>query len=465
MRIQPRFPSLLEVFYNRRRAAAVVEQRAEQQLRRIVRWAYERVPLYREHWRRHGFHPSDFRGRRDLPAIPPVDKDLIVDAGPAALAQMPAPRRIERMSTSGTSGRQIHALRTGLEMRVMRRALLRQLVAAGARPWLPVMTLASMWLNTRRGTFIQKFCKTRFLPPESTLDEQVAAVQEFQPLGLIGQTGGIYLLARELLRRGLRHPLRFLMPTGATLMPEMRQTMRDAFQLDARDMYGAIELGVIATQCAHGGYHIDADRVAFEIVDSDGRPVPRGRQGQVICTSLYGYYMPFIRYRLLDIAAVSTRRCPCGCRLPLMDPVQGRVNDFLPTPRGDLVTPHFFFHLFDAVGDNPVKDWRLTQESLHELVYEYVPDAAFTDHKLEHGLGLVRKRFGESCTVRAVRRESIPLSAAGKRNCILSKLRPNPNQYDRPWVGAVVRSAELSKIPAQRAAESEAPAALVGGSA
>lgn len=438
--VRPKFPTLLEVFWNFYRDPAIIAARAERQLRRIVQYAYENVPFYREHWRAHGFHPRDFRGRVDLPAIPPIDKNMIVDAGAAAFAPRPRGGAIEVMSTSGTSGRSIHVQRHSLEMRVTRRALLRQLVFAGARPWHPFVTLASAWLSTRRGWFVQKFCRTNFLPASSTLDEQVEAMLRIRPLGLIGQTGGIYLLARELLRRGEKLELQFVVPTGATLMPQMRQTMTEAYGVAPRDMYGAIELGVVAMQCGNGNFHVDHDRVALEIVDEAAKPVPDGTPGQVICTALYSYYMPFIRYRLLDVAAVSTRRCACGCRLPLMEPVQGRVNDFLPTPRGDLVSPHFFFHLFDACGRNPVKDWRLTQESLETLVYEYVPEAHFESADLEQGLDLVRRRFGPTCRIRVRAVEHLPLSPAGKRNCILSKLRPVAARYDQPWVGAVVGS-------------------------
>lgn len=443
-RVRPRFPSLIEVFWNYYRDPAVVAAQAERQLRRIVRHAYENVPFYREHWRAGGFHPRDFRGRVDLPAIPPVDKDMIVEAGARAFAPRPRSGAIAQMSTSGTSGRSIHVQRHGPEMRVTRRALLRQLVFAGARPWHPFITLASAWLSTRRGFFVQKFCRTHFLSAATTLDEQVAAVLRVRPLGLIGQTGGIYLLARELLRRGERTPLRFVVPTGATLMPEMRQTMIEAFGVAPRDMYGAIELGVVSMQCGAGNYHVDHDRVALEIVDETAAPVPAGARGQVICTALYSYYMPFIRYRLLDIAAVSTRTCDCGCRLPVMEAVQGRVNDFLPTPRGDLVSPHFFFHLFDACGRNPVKDWRLTQETLETLVYEYVPEPHFESAALEQGLNRVRERFGPECRIRVRAVEHLPLSPAGKRNCILSKLRPSAARYDEPWMSAVVASASAS---------------------
>ena len=64
--------------------------------------------------------------------------------------------------------------------------------------------------------FVSKFVKTRFLEPLMPVDEQIAAMRDFAPEALVGQTGGIYLLARELLRRGETYPLRWVVPTGAS---------------------------------------------------------------------------------------------------------------------------------------------------------------------------------------------------------------------------------------------------------
>lgn len=211
------------------------------------------------------------------------------------------------------------------------------------------------------------------------------------------------------------------MPTGATLMPPMRAAMRSAFACEPRDMYGAIELGSIAWQCRAGGYHLDADRLVTEIVDADGRPLPPGRPGQVVVTNLLAWSMPFIRYRLLDIAALLPGPCTCGCRLPRLGPVQGRINDFLPTPAGDLVSPHFFFHLFDDVS-NPVRDWRIIQENPDRLCFEYIPEPHFEPAALARGLERVRRRFGPGCTLVCRAVTEIPLTAVGKRQCIISRV-------------------------------------------
>jgi len=175
------------------------------------------------------------------------------------------------------------------------------------------------------------------------------------------------------------------------------------------------------------------DRLFVEIVDSDGKPVPDGQTGQVVCTTLHGYSMPLIRYRLRDVASLSTETCGCGVKFPLMNPVRGRINDFLPTPSGDLISPHYLYHVFDHVGGSPVKEWRIIQHSLDRLTYEYVPEDDFDPAALEGGMNVIRERFGGGVTVTAVEVKSVPMTPNGKRTCIVSELNPESIGGMRPW--------------------------------
>ena len=216
-------------------------------------------------------------------------------------------------------------------------------------------------------------------------------------------------------------------------MPEMRRTMREAFCTGQRDLYGDIELGTVSWQGPAGAYHIDTDRIMLEILDEQGNPLPTGQSGQVVCTSLYGSSMPLIRYKLLDVASLSTAPPEGKIRFPIMGPIKGRINDFLPTPAGDLVSPHFLYHIFDGVGGSPVKEWRIIQHSLGELTYEYVPETRFRQAALEGGMDTIRRRFGPDVKVTAVEVASVPMTPNGKRTCIVSKLNRDQMPGMRPW--------------------------------
>lgn len=428
------YPGLLSLMLvNQRKDPARLRRENEAQLRVLLRHAFDRVPLYRSMWDSVGVGPDAIRSIVDLPRLPMVDKERIVEAGDAALDRTVDRNELDTMSTSGTSGRAIKMRRVVREMRVVRRSYLRSLFLNGARSWHRSVTMASTWLASKQGLFIRKFAKTCHIQPQDSLDQQIQTLHDFKARNLMGQTGGLYLLARELLRRGETFPIKLLAPTGATLMPQMREAMRAAFCTEPRDLYGAVELGAISWQCRRGNYHLDADRMIVEIVDSEGRPVPSGETGQVVCTTLHGYSMPLIRYRLRDVASLSNETCGCGVKFPLMNRVQGRINDFLPTASGELVSPHYLYHIFDRVGGSPVKEWRIIQHAPDRLTYEYVPEDNFNASALEGGMQVIRDRFGPGTIVNAVKVDSVPMTPNGKRTCIVSELNPETHGGMRPW--------------------------------
>jgi len=49
--------------------------------------------------------------------------------------------------------------------------------------------------------------------------------------------------------------------------------------------------------------------------------------------------MPFIRYDLGEIATPMNGQCACGRRLPLMEMIQGRADDFITLPSRTVVPP------------------------------------------------------------------------------------------------------------------------------
>ncbi len=429
----PRLGLIEELFVNPHRAPSVVATHAQRRLVALVRRAAAQSPFYRELYASAGVDAGAFAGRSDLPHLPMVDKEMLVDAGERVLTGGERSADLVRMRTSGTSGRAIEVTRSRYEMRVTRRGVLRHLMYQGFRPWYRVLTLGSGWLRDRKGVIIGKVVKTRFLEPLMPVDEQVKVLHDFAPQCLVGQTGGLYLLARELRRRGLTYPLRAVAPTGATLTREMRATLRAAFVTEPRDMYGAIEVGPIAWQCKRGAYHVDADRIIVEIVDEHGRPAPAGAWGQVVVTGLFTGSMPLIRYRLRDVSALSTAACGCRLNFPVMEQTRGRINDFLPTPRGDLVSPHFFFHIFDGLPQNPVREWTVIQEDVGRLVFEYVPEQDCTAEAIRHGVDRISERFGDEARVEARQVARIPLTPAGKQRCIVSKLRPDDASWFQAW--------------------------------
>ena len=66
----------------------------------------------------------------------------------------------------------------------------------------------------------------------------------------------------------------------------------------------------------------------IEIVDTAGRPVGPGVEGELICTGLQNMLQPLIRYRIGDTARWAVDQyCACGRHSPILEGIDGRVED------------------------------------------------------------------------------------------------------------------------------------------
>jgi phenylacetate-CoA ligase len=104
-------------------------------------------------------------------------------------------------------------------------------------------------------------------------------------------------------------------------------------------IYGAQEFHRLAWECPDGGhYHVCDDNVILEVL-RQGKPAAVGERGEVVVTGLHSYGMPFIRYRLGDIATRGPDTCSCGLPFSTLQDIQGRMHDYFILPDGRAMHP------------------------------------------------------------------------------------------------------------------------------
>ena len=103
--------------------------------------------------------------------------------------------------------------------------------------------------------------------------------------------------------------------------------------MSASDIYGLSEVigpGVSYECWNKDGLHINEDHFLVEVVDpATGEPVPEGKEGELVFTSLTKEAVPVIRYRTGDLASVSYRPCACGRVFARHSKVYARTDDML----------------------------------------------------------------------------------------------------------------------------------------
>ena len=122
---------------------------------------------------------------------------------------------------------------------------------------------------------------------------------------------------------------------GEALSPNIRQTLRDIWNVPIIDNYSATEIGIIAQQCPDNeSLHVQVENVRVEVLDEKGNPCKPGTVGRVIITTLPNFASPLIRYEIGDYAEVGDS-CSCGRTLPVLARIMGRHRNLCVLKNGE----------------------------------------------------------------------------------------------------------------------------------
>lgn len=311
-----------------------------ERLRRMLGWVTERVPFYRERFGDAGVTPDAIRSLEDLPRLPFTVKADLRDHYPFGLFAVPQDQVARIHASSGTRGKPTVVGYTRKDLWIWSEVMARGLAAAGARPGEILHVAYGYGLFTGGLGFhygAERLGLTVVPVSSGNTLRQIMLLQDFRPQGL-ACTPSFALHIGEAMREagikaeaiGLRYGL-----FGAEPWSEgMRYEIEAVLGLVAVDYYGLSEVigPGVAAECAEvrAGLHVNEDHFLPEIVDpASGEPLPPGREGELVFTTLTKEAFPVIRYRTGDISALDPEPCRCGRTLARMARVKGRADDML----------------------------------------------------------------------------------------------------------------------------------------
>jgi phenylacetate-CoA ligase len=147
------------------------------------------------------------------------------------------------------------------------------------------------------------------------------------------------------------------------------------------------------------------------VVETESGSATQG--SPVLITDLHNYGMPFIRYRIGDVAIMQDGSCACGRGLPRIRSIEGRVLDALRTKDGRIVPGEFFPHLMKDIPE--VREFQVRQESLDRICLSVVLSAELSERSRSLLQFEVGRIFGDSASVIIQPVDAIPRLASGKR--------------------------------------------------
>jgi phenylacetate-CoA ligase len=363
----------------------------EKKLRWITRYAYRRVPYYHRLLRTQGLRPEDIRTSSDLTRIPILNKETAKRHLSTLLARELDNRLIDWLSTSGTTASPVSVARNQEVWRIMHSLVERGKLAFWEMPWHRTMHVTHPgsqfhggWVSRSLG-LLQKIHAAFFRAvPLDRIDRAVQVVRkmaDFRPKVLATHAFNLRLLSFHLdaLPNDAR-PKVIHSGAGEVADNRTRRMIEDEFGCGMYNTYGSSELGRHGFECREQmGYHIHADHLLLECL-ADGEQVS-DQPGEIVITDLSNVVMPIIRYRLGDLGILSSDTCPCGRGLPLLNSVEGRIDDLLVLPDGRILTPLYITSWLNEIRGMAI--YRLTQHKHDEVTVEYVPSRLHTQTTVE----------------------------------------------------------------------------------
>jgi len=368
-----RILELHRLLRNRYLPPAELRALRERKLRAVIQHAYEKVPYYHTLFCAVGLTPQDVRTLEDLQQVPITSKEALRAAGvEGALARGVDPASCEVSLSSGSTGKPFACYRDAREARTRKLVGFRALHTAGVRPW---DRLATFPPRSQPLTLMNRLGLYRSHPVSHllALEEQTRRLKRIQPTVLRVAPSRLRAILHAVDYRlsEIARP-RLLITSSEVLDDGLKRTVLADLDVEFFNFYVSTEFAELASDCpAHEGLHVNADQLIVECLDDNDQPAPPRKPGAVVVTSLYGFIMPLIRFRLGDICTPIEGLCSCGSSFPLISAPQGRQDDVLRLPSGRILpTVNLGRPIMTTV--EPVDQYRLIQERLDHFVLQLV---------------------------------------------------------------------------------------------
>ncbi|UGS21125.1 phenylacetate--CoA ligase family protein [Flavobacterium cyclinae] len=192
---------------------------------------------------------------------------------------------------------------------------------------------------------------------------------------------GKYLQARNIILTDVCPTLKVCMVTSEMLFEEDKILLEKHLGIPVVNEYGASELDLIAFQSRSDGtnyeWQVNSETLFVEILDENNQPVPYGKEGKVVITSLYNKAHPFIRYEIGDVGILDEKST---LKKPILKKLIGRTSDIAILPSGKKSPGLTFYYVTKSIieDDGNVKEFIVRQTKLDSFEIDYVSSEELT---------------------------------------------------------------------------------------
>lgn len=405
-------------------------------LKVMVRRAYENVPLFRQRLEEKNITPDNIKSLEDINLLPFSVKTDLRDTYPFGLFASPMEEIVRLHASSGTTGKPIVVAYTKEDIAIWADVMARCLISCGVEKGDIVQNAYGYGLFTGGLGFhygAEALGATVIPISGGNTDRQIMIMKDFNVtvicctpsyfVHIIERAGEIGVNLKSLkLRVGI---------FGAEPWSEgMREYIQREADIEAYDIYGLSEIigPGVGVECKYReGLHILEDHFYPEIIDPETlQPVPEGKEGELVLTTLSKKAMPMIRYRTRDITAFYTEKCKCGRTTRRIRKISRRSDDMFIIRGVNVYPSQIESALLSVEGSTPHYQIRLTREHgldqmevLIEVTKEMFSDRISELEKLQEKFAqAIERTINLRVNIRLVEPHTIPRSEGKAKRVI-----------------------------------------------
>jgi len=405
-------------------------------LRAMLTHAFKTVPHYREMMLDLGLTPADFRTAADLEKLP-LTKHQDLAERPERFVSTAVPRNsCLELTTTGSSGTfkrvlvdpsaLFQARAAGLRQRQVWARFLGRITACrevaiaregGTRPVIQTFYRDHAWVPR------QLDLRRAIVSPGDSFARNVEVINSFKPDLIVGFGAYVGAIFRWAWLNDIAiHSPKLISYGGDHLRPPDRRLINTEYGIPILSTYQTCEALHMAFQCEQRqGFHISIDQVAVRVVNSQGCDLPPGVPGNIVISNLTNRATVLLNYQLGDRVTLAAQPCPCGRTLPLLASLDGRAEDVIVLPNGEVAHETVILpQLYDVPGVLQLQLQQLGLQEFRLLVVtasesDWSPARRNLDATLRTVLG-----HGEELVVSIERVADIPCGPTGKFTALRS---------------------------------------------
>lgn len=401
----------------------------EEQLGKIIEYAFKHCPYYKQKFSSAGLSYRDFTGIESMHKFPITTKEDVRANWKGMLSDEYNIKQLIPYHTSGSTGKALDFYWTPYNLQfywaIVWRGRRRFGIAKGdshlnftGKIVVPLSQHCPPYWRYNK-PLNQYMLNMQHLTPEK-IGDIVKFINDTEIKFYVGYPSIINTFASLIIEGGfqVKNKPAYIFSSAEKMYEMQRQNIEKVFpSTKIVEHYGFSENAASASKCDNNVYHEDFELGHIEL--NNPVEVEGGLCGSMLATGYQNYAMPFIRYEIGDIGTFSNKKCKCGINSQVILDIEGRNGDYVITPEGAHIMR--FGYIFKETSS--IKECQIVQNELNKLTVRIVRRS---DYKLSNENSIrkaVKEWISPSIGVDFEYVDEIPRTKSGKFKAVVSNIK------------------------------------------